>query len=355
MKPSVSQSRFGELADGRPVTEFTLDNGTGMLLRVLDYGCIIRRWTLAVSSEEPVDLVLGFDTVREYETDASYMGALVGRFANRIAGGRFALDGKVHQLGRNEGMHHLHGGAAGFHKQMWQTGFHVENELARLIMYRLSPAGEEGYPGNLLVMVTYELLASGALRCTYQAASDQATPVSISQHSYFNVAGRGDVLSHLLWIDADLYLPVRDDLIPVGRAEPVTGGPFDFRLARCIGSSLGTDDRQLMLARGYDHNFVLGAIPGPQAWLRDPASGRRLRIYTDCPGLQFYSGQYLDASAGGQGRRFGPHAGLCLEPQQFPDAPNQPSFPGMVCRPGEPCAMSTLYVVDAGGNHGTGG
>jgi len=355
MKPSVSQSVFGELATGEPITEFTLNNGTGMELRVLDFGCIIRRWTVDASPDEPADLVLGFDSAREYEVDASYMGALVGRFANRIDGGRFSLDGRAYQLGQNEGIHHLHGGAAGFHKQMWQSNIHVEDDKARINLYRLSPAGEEGYPGNLLVMVTYELLASGALRCTYQAVSDEATPVSISQHSYFNVAGRGDVLSHQLWIDADLYLPVREDLIPVGRAEPVMGGPFDFRFVRSIRSGLDSDDKQLALAGGYDHNFVLGAIPGPQAWLRDPASGRRLRIYTDCPGLQFYSGQYLDGSSGGLGRTFGPHAGLCLETQQFPDAPNQPSFPNLVCRPGEPCAMSTLYVVDGGGNHGTGG
>lgn len=343
MKPSVSQSPFGVLADGRPISAFVLDNGAGMALEVLDYGCIIRRWTLAGADGNAVDLVLGFDTLEEYERDKSYMGALVGRFANRIAGGRFELDGKTFQLGQNEGPHHLHGGAAGFHKQVWQAHASVQDDCARINLYRLSPAGEEGYPGDLLVMVTYELLASGALRCLYQAVSDRATPFSISQHGYFNLAGKGDVLDHELNVDAEYYLPVRDDLIPAGAAAPVAGGPFDFRRPRRIGDGLLADDAELRLAGGYDHNFVLAGIPGPQAVLADPESGRRLEIYTDCPGLQFYSGQYMDR----------PHTGLCLEPQQFPDAPNHASFPMLVCRPGEPCTMSALYVVSQGGRRGT--
>lgn len=345
MKPSVSETPFGKLADGLPISEFSLDNGTGMVLGVLNYGCIIRRWTLSTAEGSTADLVLGFNTGEEYERDQSYMGALVGRYANRIAGGRFELDGALFQLSRNEGPHHLHGGVAGFHKKVWQATASVEDDRARINLYRLSLAGEEGYPGNLLVMVTYELLASGALRCLYQAVSDRATPFSISQHSYFNLAGKGDVLAHELYIDAEYYLPVRDDLIPVGRAAPVAGGAFDFRQPRRIGEGLRADDFQLKLAGGYDHNFVLDGIPGPQAVLADPESGRRLEIYTDCPGLQFYSGQYMDK----------PHAGLCLEPQQFPDAPNHASFPMVVCRPGEPCSMSTLYVVSQGGSRGLDG
>ncbi|WP_083940957.1 aldose epimerase family protein [Pseudoduganella violaceinigra] len=344
MNPSVSETPFGTLSDGRPITEFCLDNGAGMVLRVLDYGCIIRRWMLATPDAYKVDLVLGFDTGEEYERDTSYMGALVGRFANRIAGGQFELDGKTFQLGQNEGPHHLHGGEAGFHKQMWQASASVEDDRARLNLYRLSPAGEEGYPGSLLVMVTYELLAFGALRCLYQAVSDQATLFNISQHSYFNLAGTGKVLDHELYIDAENYLPVRDDLIPVGGVAPVAGGPFDFRQPRSIRDRLLVDDAQLKLAGGFDHNFVLDGIPGPQAVLAAPESGRRLEIYTDCPGLQFYSGQYMDR----------PHAGLCLEPQQFPDAPNHASFPMLICRPGEPCSMSTLYVVSQGGRRGPG-
>lgn len=352
MSPSISQALFGELADGRPVREYTLENGGGMQLKVLDFGCIIRRWLLDTPSDEKVDLVLGFDTLREYEQDSSYMGALVGRFANRIDGGSFKLDGKSWQLDRNEGRNHLHGGRNGFHKQMWHASAGVEEDRARINLYRLSPAGEEGYPGSLLVMVTYELHTSGALRCMYQAVSDQATPVSISQHSYFNLAGKGDVLSHELCLDAEYYLPVREDLVPTGEAAPVDGSPFDFRLARRIGSGLCADHPQLAVARGYDHNFVLAGIPGPHASLADQESGRRLEIYTDSPGMQFYSGNYLDGSLSGQGRVFGAHAGLCLEPQQFPDAPNHAFFPKQICRPGEPCCMSTVYVLDTGGGHG---
>lgn len=346
MKPSVREQLMGELADGRPVTEFTLESGTGMQLKVLDYGCIIRRWTLHADTAHAAEIVLGFDTLQEYERDQAYMGALVGRFANRIADGRFELDGRAYQLEQNEGVNHLHGGHAGFHKQLWQARASADNKAARVNLYRLSPAGEAGYPGNLVVMVTYELLASGALRCLYQAVSDRATPVSISQHSYFNLAGHGDVLGHQLCIDAEHYLPVRDDLIPTGELAAVAGGPFDFRLAQRIGSGLCLDDPQLRLAGGYDHNFVLAGIPGPHASLADPVSGRRLEIYTDSPGLQFYSGNYLDGSLAGQGRVFGPHAGLCLEPQQFPDAPNHAAFPRQVCRPGQPCCMSTLYALD---------
>lgn len=346
MKPSVTEAVFGELADGRPVSEFTLDNGAGMQLKVLNYGCIIRSWRLSGGSGERVDIVLGFDTLRDYEHDSAYMGALVGRFANRIAHGRFELDGKACQLDQNEGEHHLHGGRGGFHKQVWHACPSVEDDIARVNLYRLSPAGESGYPGSLLVLVTYELLAWGALRCLYQAAADRATPVSISQHSYFNLAGTGNVLGHQLSIDAEYYLPVRKDLIPTGQVETVNDGPFDFRTPRAIGSGLGCDDPQLRLAGGYDHNFVLGGISGPQASLADPESGRRMEIYTDSPGMQFYSGNYLDGSLSGRGRAFGRHAGLCLEPQQFPDALNHAAFPKLICRPGEPCSMATLYALD---------
>ncbi|XLZ71602.1 aldose epimerase family protein [Massilia sp. SR12] len=343
MKPSVAALPFGALADGTPVTEYTLDNGAGMQLKVLNYGCIIRRWSLG---ERGVDIVLGYDTLQDYERDQAYMGALVGRFANRIAGGRFWMDGKSYQLEQNEGEHHLHGGSAGFHKQSWHACASADQRMARVSLYRLSPAGEAGYPGNMLVMVTYELLPAGALRCMYQTVADQTTVVSISQHSYFNLAGTGDVLAHLLCLDAECYLPVRPDLIPTGEVAPVADGPFDFRLQRRISEGLCADHPQLALAGGYDHNFVLAGISGPHASLVDPVSGRRMEIYTDSPGMQFYSGNYLNGSLSGQGRVFGRHAGLCLEPQQFPDAPNHTTFPRLICRPGVPCCMSALYALE---------
>jgi len=346
MKPTVESRLFGELANGEPVMEFTLDNGQGMLLSVLDYGCIIRSWRVLARYGAPVDFVLGFDTMLDYERDTAYFGAVVGRFANRIAGGRYEQDGRNVQLAQNEGGNHLHGGQRGFHKQSWQGHANSDNEVARLSLCRLSRNGEEGYPGNLLVMVTYELSASGELRCCYQAVSDQPTPVSISQHSYFNLAGEGDILGHELCVDAAHYLPVGAGLLPTGQLQAVDGTPFDFRLQRRIGSALTEADPQLALARGYDHNFVLARGPGPQACLSDPGSGRRMDIYTDCPGLQFYSGNYLDGRLGGKGRDFTRHAGLCLEPQQFPDAPNQPGFPNAICRPGAPYSACTRYVID---------
>lgn len=326
--------------------EFTLDNGRGMLLSVLDYGCIIRSWRVLAPDRPPLDFVLGYDTVPDYERDQAYVGALVGRFANRIAGGSFDLDGRTYRLTRNEGRHHLHGGRRGFHKHAWQAHGSSDDEVARVSLCRLSRHGEEGYPGNLLVMVTYELTVAGELRCRYQAAADQPTPVSISQHSYFNLAGQGDILGHELTIDAAHYLPVGPGLLPTGERQAVADGPFDFRRQRRIGSGLAERDPQLALARGYDHNFVLSRGPGPQACLRDPLSGRRMEIYTDCPGLQFYSGNYLDGSLGGKGRDFTPYAGLCLEPQHFPDAPNQPQFPTAICRPGAPYSAVTRYVID---------
>jgi aldose 1-epimerase len=346
MRPCVDSRLFGELANGEPVMEFTLDNGQGMLLSVLDYGCIIRSWRVLARYGAPVDFVLGFDTLLDYERDTAYFGAVVGRFANRIAGGRYERDGRVVQLTRNEGGNHLHGGSRGFHKQCWQTHASSDTEAARVSLCRLSRDGEEGYPGNLLVMVTYELTASGELRCHYQAAADQPTPVSISQHSYFNLAGEGDILGHELCVDAAHYLPVRAGLLPTGEQQPVAGSPFDFRLKRRIGSALTEADPQLALAHGYDHNFVLAGGPGPQACLSDPASGRQMGIFTDCPGLQFYSGNYLDGTLGGKGRDFTRHAGLCLEPQHFPDAPNHPAFPDAICRPGAPYSASTRYVID---------
>lgn len=346
MMPAVESRLFGTLEDGQAVTEYTLDNGTGMQLRVLDYGCIIRSWTVAHGQAAPVNLVLGFDTLRDYERDRAYFGALVGRFANRIDQGRFQLDGRQCQLSQNDGQNHLHGGVQGFSKRLWQASAGADRAAAWVNLARLSPDGEEGYPGDLLVLVGYHLSAMGGLRCRYQAIASRATPVSISQHSYFNLAGAGDILSHHLWIDAERYLPVRPDLIPTGAQEAVAGTPFDFRAGQRIGSSLCADHPQLRLAGGFDHNFVMAGIPGPHASLSDPASGRSLEIYTDCPGLQFYSGNYLDGTLAGQGRSFIRHAGLCLEPQQFPDAPNQPGFPQLVCRPGQACSMATLYAMN---------
>lgn len=346
MKPCVESRLFGELANGEPVMEFTLDNGQGMLLSVLDYGCIIRSWRVLARHRPPLDFVLGFDTMLDYERDTAYFGAVVGRFANRIAGGRYVHDGRVVQLTQNEGENHLHGGRRGFHKQSWQGHASSDNDAARISLCRLSRDGEEGYPGNLLVMVTYELTTGGELRCHYQAVCDRPTPVSISQHSYFNLAGEGDILGHELRVDAAHYLPVRTGLLPSGQVREVAGTPFDFRLKRRIGSALAEADAQLALARGYDHNFVLAGGRGPQACLADPASGRQMEIYTDCPGLQFYSGNYLDGALGGKGRDFTRHAGLCLEPQHFPDAPNQPGFPNAFCGPGAPYSASTRYVID---------
>ena len=345
MKPEVHADRFGVLASGQPVQEFTLDNGAGMQLKVLDFGGILRSWTVRDRHGATIDLVLGFDTLQEYERDKAYFGGLVGRFANRIGKGRFTLDNRAWQLPQNDGANHLHGGPAGFSKQMWHVHAGADEDAARVHLYRLSPAGEEGYPGTLVALVMYELSKRGELCFQVMAMSDQSTPVSISQHSYFNLAGGGDVLGHELCIDADYFLPTTPDLIPTGELHAVDGTPFDFRLPRRIGSGLCEEHEQLLRAHGYDHNFALVGGAGPHVCLSDPVSGRRMDIFTDAPGMQFYSGNYLDGSLGGLGRAFERYAGLCLEPQHFPDAPNHPDFPDAICRPGTVSRMTTRYVL----------
>ncbi|KQV61349.1 aldose epimerase family protein [Duganella sp. Root336D2] len=305
MKPQVDSRLFGELANGEPVMEFTLDNGQGMLLSVLDYGCIIRSWRALGRHGAPVDFVLGFDTLLDYERDTARFGALVGR--------------------------------RGLHKRCWQGRASSDNEVARLTLWRLSRDGDEGYPGNLLLMVAYELSVAGEMRCCYQALCDQPTPVAISQHNYFNLAGEGTTLGHELCIDAAHYLRLRPDPSLAGELRDVAGGPFDFRLKRSVGEGLAQPDPQLDLAGGYDHDFVLAGGAGPKVCLADPGSGRQMDIYTDCPGLHLYSGNRLDGTLAGKGRDFISHAGLCLMPLHFTDT---------ICHPGAPYSAGTRYVMD---------
>jgi aldose 1-epimerase len=326
---TIIRAPFGQLPDGRTASLFTLDNGAGMVATISDFGGVITALHVPDRAGATRNVVLGFDTLAPYLADSPYLGALVGRYGNRIAGGRFTLDGKVHQLDVNNGPNHLHGGVRGFDKVLWDA--RIEDDA--LVLHYVSADGEGGFPGNLDVTVTYALLASNVLVMRVAATTDQATPVNITQHSYFNLAGEGDILDHHLTLHADTFTPVDDTLIPLGTRVPVAGTPFDFRRGRAIGERIGMPDKQLRHGAGYDHNFIINrATPGDlqlAARACDPVSGRVLELFTREPGVQFYSGNFLDGAQGHAHR-----SGFCLEPQHFPDAPNQPGFPDTILRPG---------------------
>jgi aldose 1-epimerase len=326
----ITQAPFGRLPDGREARLFTLRNAGGMVVTITDFGGIVTSLHVPDRDGAPANVVLGFDTLAPYLSKSPYFGALIGRYGNRIARGQFTLDGKQVQLAVNNGPNHLHGGACGFDKVLWDA--RIDGSV--LVLHYSSPDGEQGYPGTLDTTVEYELLASNELVLRVRATTDQATPVNITQHSYFNLAGQGDILAHDLVLCADAFTPIDSDLIPLGTRVPVAGTPFDFRGARPIGERVGMPDKQLRNGSGYDHNFVLnGATPGSlhlAARVSEPVSGRVLELFTREPGVQFYSGNFLDGSQG-----FAHRSGFCLEPQHFPDSPNQPSFPRTILRPGE--------------------
>jgi aldose 1-epimerase len=319
-------------------------------VRTMPYGAILVSIRVPDRHAQPADVVLGFDTFQDYITkQPPYFGAVVGRYGNRIAKGRFTLDGTLYRLATNNGPNHLHGGVHGFDKAIW-AGEPFERDGTAGVTYALkSPDGEEGYPGTLQAKVTYTLTAGNELRVDYEATTDKATPVNLTQHSYFNLAGEGsgDVLGHVLTIDADRFTPVDDTLIPTGELAPVTGTPFDFRTPTAIGARIAADDAQLRNGNGYDHNWVLnrsGAGLAHAAHLEEPRSGRTLDIRTTEPGLQFYSGNFLDGTIHGKsGHVYARRSGLCLETQHFPDSPNHPAFPSTIVRPGTPYRSQTVF------------
>jgi aldose 1-epimerase len=335
VQTSITQAPFGQLPDGRQTSLFTLTNANGMVVKITDFGGIITE--IHVPDREGVlaDVVLGYDTLDPYRRQKDYFGALVGRYGNRIAKGRFELDGQTVQLSINDGQNHLHGGTVGFDKALWQASVDGRELVLRL----RSPDGDQGYPGNLDATVVYSLTDDNELVMRLHAVTDRATPINLTQHSYFNLAGDGDILGHELVIDADAFVPIDAESIPTGALAPVTGTPFDFRMPRAIGERIGYPDKQLRHGSGYDHCFVLNKpVPGEMtraAHVREPVSGRVLELFTQEPGVQFYSGNFLDGSISGKGHTYIHRSGICLEPQHFPDSPNQPSFPNTILRPGE--------------------
>jgi aldose 1-epimerase len=355
-RADITRAAFGRTPAGDAVEAFTLTNANGLTVRAATYGGTIVSLSVPDRDGRVADVVLGHDSLEEYLTDSSYFGAIIGRFANRIAGAWFTVDGKQYRLAANDGPNHLHGGRTGFDRVVWRaTPFRADRAAGVALSYR-SPDGEEGYPGNLDARVTYTVTDRNELVVDFLATTDQATPVNLTQHSCFNLTGdgAGDVLGHLLQINADLMTPVDESLVPTGRVAPVAGGPFDFRTLTGIGARIATDDEQLRRGRGYDHNFVLkrGEEAGPvhAAQVVEPTSGRTLDVYTTEPGLQFYSGNSIDGRVTGKaGQLYGPRAGLCLESQHYPDSPNQPGFPSTLLRPGERYRSRTVFAFGVTG------
>jgi len=347
----IQRSDYGRLPDGREVQQFLLDNGRGLRLSVLSYGGIVNGLWLGETN-----LVLGFERLEDYVERNPFFGVIVGRYGNRIAGGRFALDGEVHQLSRNDGAKCLHGGAQGFGTQLWQVEPDTprDSEAVALLLTRVSEHGEQGFPGRLEVSVRYALLAAeNSWRIDYQATTDRPTVVNLTHHGYYNLAGGGSIERHELSIPASRYTKVDEALIPIEHA-PVEGTPFDFRTPTPIGARLNAPHPQLLRAKGYDHNWLIDREADrlrPVARLVDPDSGRQMEILSTEPALQFYSGNFLDGSLIGLGgQRYEQHSGLCLETQHSPDSPNReagPDWPSTTLRPGQTYRSSTLHRFGA--------
>ena len=347
-EPGVRREPFGKTSDGTPVEIFTLTNKNGVQVRAMTFGAIITSVRVPDRNGTFADVVLGFDTLEPYTRDHPYFGAVAGRYGNRIAGAQFSLGGRAFTLAANNGPNHLHGGVKGFDKFVWRAEPSARG--VGVTFSRTSPDGEEGYPGALNVRVTYTLTDANALEIEYQASTDAATPVNLTQHSYFNLAGHdaGSVLGHELMVNADRYTPVDATLIPTGELAPVAGTPFDFRKAAPIGSRIDQPNDQLKSGRGYDHNFVLnrsGAGLQLAARVVEPKSGRTLEVSTTEPGVQIYTGNFLDGTVKGKGGAAYSHrGGLCLETQHFPDSPNKPSFPSTILRPGQTLRSQTVWT-----------
>jgi aldose 1-epimerase len=344
---TIKADVFGKLADGRVVQVFTLTNKSGVEARILDYGGIVVSLKVPDRAGLMGDVVLGFDNLGDYLTKSPYFGCLVGRFGNRIAGGKFCLNGKTYTLAlNNNDINSLHGGLVGFDKVVWNAAPAMTPNGPALTLTYVSPDGEEGFPGALSVTAVYTLTEDNALELKFTAVTDQDTVVNLTHHSYFNLACKGDVLDHVVSIYAGAFTPVNGALIPTGEVRSVEGTPFDFRTPRKIGERINSPDPQLAFGGGYDHNWVLNNTDGKlvlAATVREPSTGRVMDVLTTEPGTQFYAGNFLESPVGKGGQVYGPRTGLCFEPQHYPDSPNQPSFPTTVLKPGQVFQNTIVY------------
>ncbi len=347
---------FGSLPDGREATLYTLNSPAGMMMAVTDYGGIITSLTAPDRDGILEDIVLGYDNLNAYLEETPYFGAIIGRYGNRIAGGSFSLDGETYELAVNNGENHLHGGLKGFDKVLWDAEPFSDGEDRGIVFRYVSRDDEEGYPGNLTVEVTYRLTSDDRVVFTYEATTDAATPVNLTQHSYFNLAGpsSSSILDHQLTLSADSFTPIDVGLIPTGEIRSVAGTAFDFRTPVDIGARIDSGGEQLDFGLGYDHNFVLSdTTEGLRLAARvfEPESGRIMKVFTTEPGIQFYSGNFLDGSLMGKnGNPYEYRSGFCLETQHFPNSPNQPDFPSTILRPGETYSTQTVYAFSTDGD-----
>jgi aldose 1-epimerase len=356
---SINHEAFGTTLDGKSVEVYTLQNNNGMVVRILTYGGIIQTIKVPDKTGQMANVALGYDTLDGYLTNSPYFGALIGRYGNRIAKGHFTLDGQEYSIFTNNVPNTLHGGRIGFDKKVWTVEkADIGKHGPELVLSYTSPDGEENYPGTLKVIATYVLSATdNTLRLRFRATTDKDTVVNLTGHCYFNLAGagQGTVLDQVVYIDADKYTPVDSTLIPTGEIAPVEGTPFDFRTPTAIGARIGDDNEQLKFGGGYDHNYVVNHPMdklGLDARVTDPKSGRVFEIWSTSPGLQFYSGNFLDGTITGTGGSVYVHRGaFAMEPQHYPDSPNQPSFPSTVLHPGDVYHNTIVYKFSvAGGN-----
>jgi aldose 1-epimerase len=340
---------FGKTEEGQQVEQYTLRNANGVEIDIVTWGATVRRIVVPDRSGKAADIALGFDTIDNYLKPHPFFGSTVGRYGNRIAKGRFTLNGVEYKLATNNEPNHLHGGVRGFDRRLWKARPMSGPDGPSVVLTYVSPDGEEGYPGTLTAVVTYTLTPKNALRIDYRAKTDKDTIVNLTNHSYFNLAGHGsgDILGHELMIDADRFTPVDKGLIPTGELRSVNGTPFDFRKPTAIGARINADDEQIRFGGGYDHNFVLNGEMGKLrrvARLSEKTSGRTIEVLTTEPGIQFYSGNFLNGVKGKEGKSYNYRFGLCLETQHYPDSPNKPSFPSTTLKSGQEYRTTTEYV-----------
>jgi aldose 1-epimerase len=346
---SVRQSRYGSLTDGTPVELYALTNASGLVCKVMTFGAAITELSVPDRAGTLGDVVLGFDGLDGYVARRAFQGSVVGRVANRIANGRFTLDGKTYTLAVNDPPNTLHGGVTGFDRVVWKSEAAATPDGPSIVLRHTSPDGDEGFPGTLEVRMTYTLTHTNELRIDYEATTDKATPVNLCNHSYFNLGGHGDILGHMLEIKARKFTPFDANMIPTGEVADLAGSPLDFTVAKPIGRDIG---RIPGTPGGYDHNYVIeggGKVLAPAARVHDPASGRTMEVLTDQPGMQLYTSNNFDGSlVGKRGASLPKHAAVCLETQHFPDSVNHPSFPSTILRPGAIFRSVTIHRFTAG-------